>query len=61
MYKRNGAIYLTKVGFLRDGDLFGRDSRAWVMPPERSVDIDTPLDFALAELMMKEQLAKASA
>lgn len=58
VYKRNGSIYLTRVSWLRTGDLFGQDSRALVMPPERSVDIDTPFDFVLGEFMMREWSAR---
>ena len=48
-YRRNAAIYLTKTNLLLAGDMFGRDSRAYIMPEERSVDIDNPIDFELAE------------
>lgn len=49
VYKRNCAIYLTKTEFIMQGDLFGRISRPYVMPRERSVDINTLADFELAE------------
>jgi N-acylneuraminate cytidylyltransferase len=49
MYIRNGAIYLTRAAVLRAGSFKGDDCRAWIMPPERSVNIDTPADFELAE------------
>ena len=55
LYKRNCAIYLTKTELIMVGDLFGRDSRAYVMPEERSVDINTPFDFELAESLSKKQ------
>ena len=48
-YKRNCAVYLTRVSVLRQNDLFGTDSRAYVMPDERSLDINTSFDFALAQ------------
>ncbi len=51
VYKRNCAIYLTKTRLLVTGDLFGADSRAHVMPAERSVDINTPFDFLVAETL----------
>lgn len=53
VYKRNCAIYLTKIARLREGDLFGRDSRGYVMPEERSLDINTPFDFALAQFFVE--------
>lgn len=49
MYIRNGAIYLTRRETLLGGSFKGRDCRAWIMPPERSVNIDTEADFRRAE------------
>jgi CMP-N,N'-diacetyllegionaminic acid synthase len=51
-YQRNGALYLTRREVLvAGGSLYGPRSRAWLMPPERSLDIDTPLDWQLAEVL----------
>ena len=55
VYKRNCAIYLTKVPVLMRGDLFGQTSRAIVMPAARSVDINTPEDFNYAEWLVKSK------
>ena len=52
-YRRNCAIYLTKVEHVMRGDLFGKISLALVMPEERSIDINTPFDFELAEFFMR--------
>lgn len=49
LYKRNCAVYLTRTELIMAGDLFGIDSRAYLMPPDRSVDINTPFDFELAQ------------
>ena len=49
MYLRNGAIYATRRDVLLGGSFKGRDCRAWIMPAERSVNIDTVDDFAYAE------------
>ena len=54
VYKRNCAIYLTKSDLIMAGDLFGKVSRAYIMPEERSVDINKPSDFDLAEFWMKK-------
>ena len=54
MYKRNCAIYLTKTGCIMEGDLFGKVSRAYVMPEERSVDINKLTDFELAEFLIQK-------
>ena len=33
---------------------------AYVMPPERSLDIDTAWDFHLVELILKDRLANGT-
>jgi CMP-N-acetylneuraminic acid synthetase len=48
VYKRNTAVYLTKTSLLEKDDLFGKHSVAYVMPRERSVDINDEADFDLA-------------
>jgi len=57
-YRKNGAIYILKTEKLGNlGDLYSKNSYAYLMPIERSIDIDTPLDFAIAEVMLKQQIA----
>ena len=52
-YMRNGAVYLTRRDVaMEKGSLRGEDSRAYVMPPERSLGVDSEIDFALLELTM---------
>ncbi len=56
VYRLNGAVYVTSVGvIMRQNRIIGRDTRAYIMPRERSIDIDTELDFKLAELLIKEE------
>jgi CMP-N,N'-diacetyllegionaminic acid synthase len=51
----NGAIYFADARWLRrSGSLVAAETLAYVMPRERSVDLDTPLDWKLAELLLKE-------
>jgi len=57
MYLRNGAIYLTRRDVLLGGSFKGADCRAWVMPDERSVNIDTLRDFELAEWSLERATA----
>ena len=52
VYKRNCAVYLTKTALIEKGDQFGDVSYAYVMPEERSIDINDPTDFSLAEFWM---------
>lgn len=52
VYKRNAALYLTRVSWIWQNNLFGNVSRPFVMPEERSVDINKPIDFDLAEFWL---------
>ena len=53
----NGALYFAEVNWLRrSGAMLGPETLAYVMPKERSVDLDTPLDWKFAELLLKETL-----
>ncbi len=53
-YVRNGAIYLTRRDVLMErNSIWGRFIRPYVMPPERSVNVDSELDLKLAELMFQ--------
>lgn len=54
VYRRNAAIYLTKTEHILNGDLFGKKSYAYIMPPQRSVDINALHDFEFAEHLMKK-------
>lgn len=56
VYKRNCAIYLTRADLIMRGDLFGKISRPYVMPRERSIDINEPFDFEIAEFLMSRLL-----
>jgi CMP-N-acetylneuraminic acid synthetase len=48
----NAAIYVYERDFLLETDsVHGEYTRTSVMPPERSVDIDTELDLEFVELM----------
>ncbi|OGJ60121.1 hypothetical protein A2881_01005 [Candidatus Peribacteria bacterium RIFCSPHIGHO2_01_FULL_55_13] len=53
VFKRNTAIYLTKTELLRAGDMFGKNSRAYIMPRDRSIDINDAVDFATAESLLR--------
>ncbi len=59
-YIRNGAIYLTRRDVLMEDDsIRGEVIRPYVMPEERSYDIDSERDFRLVELVMRERLETA--
>ena len=60
-YMRNGAIYLSRRDVLMERhSLWGDVIHPYVMPPERSVGVDSELDLKLVELLMQEQLALKS-
>jgi len=52
----NGALYATKRDvFMNQGSFKGNHCIGYIMPMDRSVNIDTELDFILAEYMIKNQ------
>ncbi len=52
-YRLNGAIYIVNINkFSTERFLYKSGSFAYVMSQERSVDIDTAIDFKLAEAIM---------
>lgn len=54
-YRINGAVYLVDVDYLmNEGELYGQDSYAYIMPKERSVDIDDLFDLLLVETYMRQ-------
>lgn len=56
LYALNGGIYLARREvFLRWGSWYMDRTYAYIMPPERSLDIDTPWDWHLAELILTDQ------
>ncbi len=55
-YALNGAIYLNRrESLIRDRTFLPGGTLACVMPAERSLDIDTPWDWRVAELILKDR------
>jgi CMP-N-acetylneuraminic acid synthetase len=53
-YKRNGSLYMTRRDVLmQQGDMYGDKILPYLMPPERSFDIDTEMDLKIAETMLQ--------
>ncbi len=53
----NGALYLVKPGVLLSNRTFYTEKTfGYVMPRERSLDIDEPFDLKLCDLLLKERL-----
>ncbi len=59
VYAMNGSVYVWHRRTLNKG-LWGGSIKLHVMPRERSVDIDSPLDFKIVELLMLEKRRQAS-
>jgi N-acylneuraminate cytidylyltransferase/CMP-N,N'-diacetyllegionaminic acid synthase len=59
VYEMNAAVYVFEREFLMATDtVHGPRTRVSVMPPERSVDIDTPWDLQLVEFLYSRQEGK---
>ena len=56
-FDMNASIYVWRVApFLDQPAVFYPDTRLFEMPEERSIDIDSDLDFALVELLLRRRV-----
>ncbi len=56
VYIRNGAIYaVRREVVMLQNSMVGKISRPYIMPEERSVNIDSKLDFLLAEILIQQK------
>lgn len=54
VYALNGAIYIAKTNdIVKNETWYNEHSMAYIMPEERSVDIDSPKDLVVAEYYLK--------
>lgn len=61
-YRLNGAVYIRKIRYIDDAvQVIHSNEYALVMDAYRSVDIDTPLDFKMAEVLLGSQAKKEAA
>jgi CMP-N-acetylneuraminic acid synthetase len=62
VYEQVASVYVFKPEYLRTskGLLEGR-CQGYLMPRERSLDVDDELDFKLIEFLMKEKLGLRTA
>ncbi|MCX5778209.1 MAG: acylneuraminate cytidylyltransferase family protein [Elusimicrobia bacterium] len=57
VYDMNASIYVWRKEKLKQNKkVLGANTYAYVMPKERSVDIDYPLDFKIVEMLLREKL-----
>jgi CMP-N,N'-diacetyllegionaminic acid synthase len=58
-YGLNGAIYLARTDWLREQECFVTpETLGYVMPPERSIDLDSPLDWQWLEFLLGNKHVK---
>lgn len=58
VYQLNGALYVTRTNvLLEENSVLGKYTAPYIMPEERSIDIDTPSDLKFAELLIRERAA----
>lgn len=53
-YYPNGAIYVFKYSIILDNTYYTKNSFAYIMEQNKSVDIDTIDDFEYAEFLLKK-------
>lgn len=59
-FDMNASIYVWQRGVLMEKDtVFNRDTRLFVMPEERSVDIDSELDLQIVEFLLARRTTGA--
>lgn len=58
-YRINGALFIAKIEYLnRMNGFFGNKTKAYIMPRNRSVDIDTETDFEVCKIMLNKRSVK---
>ncbi len=56
VYIRSGDIYVSRRNVIMvQNKMIGQDCRAYIVSPERSVNIDTPFDLILAEYLLEKR------
>ncbi len=55
-YMRNGCIYLTRRdNLIQNNSIWGKVIRPYIMPEDRSVNVDSELDMKLVEYILQER------
>jgi len=58
VWQLNAGVYVIKKTIIESGKIFTEKTKAVVMPAERSVHIDTEMDYKFAEFLLKEGYVK---
>lgn len=56
LYRLNGAVDITKYENISREIMYGERIAGLVMPQERSIDLDTELDFELTEILLRRRI-----
>ena len=56
VFVRNGSVYVTHRQVIETGDIIGNDCRGYLMPKERSLDVNEEMDFLFAEFLSDKTL-----
>lgn len=58
VYRINGAVDVFNAFKIKKETLYSGDIKGYIMPKERSLDIDTELDFLIIELLIERSLSR---
>lgn len=58
IFVRNCSVYASTIKTINENKVIGDDCRGYLMPSDRSVDINDQLDFDFAEFLMLKQINK---
>ncbi len=58
VYTRNGSVYVARMSNIEKGIIAGEKCLAHVMPEERSIDINEPIDLEFAEFLLQRKHIK---
>ncbi|MBK8480839.1 MAG: acylneuraminate cytidylyltransferase family protein [Proteobacteria bacterium] len=61
LFVRNCSVYVSRRAVIDGGAILGEDCRGFVMPAERSVDINTGQDLLFAEFLLQRAAAGGAA
>lgn len=58
LYVRNCSVYVSTIEVINKGLIIGDTCLGYVMPREKSIDINDPIDFEFAEFMLERHFVK---
>lgn len=56
LYVRNCSVYVSRIESIKKNLIIGEKCLGYIMPRERSIDINEPIDFAFAEFLMSREI-----